>query len=213
MKSIILALTLLFISCSSNSDGRFVIEGQTSELDGKYYYLLDELKVLDSAKIENGRYRFEGLIDSIAPLRNISSTDCSSPLITTRFTYVVLEEGTIHVKEDDNSPTGGLVVYGTDANDALNNFAVKGSQIREKLKFATSKEERTAIMEEYSTLVEKTIENNLDNYAGVQLLSVSGSRFSNMQKTKYLNRLSKEMKKTRAAKALIREQGTQTKQK
>jgi hypothetical protein len=48
----------------------------------------------------------------------------------------------------------------------------------------------------------QTIEKNLDNFASLYLLSVSGDRFSAEQKAKYLERLSPEMSRTVAAKII-----------
>ena len=195
----IFAVALLLCSCSR--DNRYVIEGTTAKTDG-YYYLFRGYEVVDSAEVVDGKYRFEGEIDSLIPTRNIGSTRLDNPMITTRFTTVILERGVIRVSEDDKSVTGGLVVVGTKGNEAIGNFAVKGTKIQEAGEFVFTREQKKELAQQYNKLVTKTIEKNLDNFASLYLLSVSGNRFSAEQKAKYLERLSPEMSRTVAAKII-----------
>lgn len=201
---VVLISILAALLCACTPSNRYVIEGTTSKSEG-YYYLCSGYDVVDSAAIVDGKYRFEGEIDSLIPIRNISSTNLSDRWEMTRFAPVILERGTVQVSEDDKSITGGLVVVGTDGNDAIHNFAVKGHQIQVAAENAFSIEEREALGEQYVKLVTKSIERNLDNFAGLYLLSVSGNRFNDEQKERYLNRLSPAMQRTTAAQ-ILREQ-------
>lgn len=196
----ILAIAALLCSCTPNN--RYIIEGTTAKADGDHYYLFNGYELVDSALVTNGKYRFEGEIDSLIPTRNIGSTDLSDRWETTRFTPIILEAGTIRVEEDDNSITGGLAVSGTKGNNAIRNFALKGWEIQQRGEFVFSIEQKKALAEEYNTLVTKTINKNLDNFASLFLLSVSGDRFTDSQKAEFLDRLSPAMKRTTAAEIL-----------
>ena len=199
MRSLFVALTLLLCSCSGGN--RYVIEGTTAQ-SGGYYYLFKGYDLVDSAEVVAGCYRFEGEIDSLIPVRNVASTNLKDMSVTTRFAQVILEAGTIKVVEDDNSPTGGLVVSGTKANDAIYNFAVKGSQIQQSLEFVYSREQREEYAKQYNKLVVKTIERNLKNFASIYMLSISGGRFTDEQKLKYLNSMAPSVQRTMAAENL-----------
>lgn len=198
MRTIVTAVFAALLLTACHTSNRYIIEGTTSKSEG-CYYLFRGYDLVDSAVIVDGKYRFEGEIDSLVPTRNISSTNLNDPWLTTRFAPVILDSGTIRVSEDDSSVTGGLVVVGTKGNDAIYNFATKGHQIQEAGEFVFSQEEREKLNREYDKLVTKTIEKNLDNFASLYLLSVSGNRYTDEQKAKYLKRLSPAMKRTTAA--------------
>lgn len=198
MRVLLVFAALFAVSCSSHSTDRFVIEGTTFNKDG-YYYLSDGHRLTDSAQIVDGRYRFEVEIDSLNPIRYISNTDLRNPLEIARATQIILESGTAAVSEDDNSPTGGLIIEGTEGNDALRKFTLDGVKLREKMRQTRDIEAREVVMKEYDALVAKVIEKNSDNFAGALLLSISKDRFPKEQREKYYNRLSKAMKKTIAA--------------
>ena len=117
---------------------------------------------------------------------------------------MILEAGTITVAEDDNSPTGGLVIGGTKGNNALRNFVIKGMELQERGKEAFSSEERKAINNAYEELVRKSINRNLDNFASVYLFTLSSNSYSPEQKEKFISRLSPAMQKTKAIEELKR---------
>ena len=196
MKGAIIAVILLLCSCTPSSN-RYIIEGTTSKSDG-FYYLFSGYDVVDSAEVISGRYRFEGEVDSLIPIRNIGSTNLIDRFATTRFAPVILEQGTITITEDDNSPTGGLVVSGTKGNNAIRDFVIRGMELQERNDFAFSTQERKQINQSYNKLVIKIIERNLNNFASVYMLTLSGDRFSDEQKSKYISRLSPAMQKTKA---------------
>lgn len=199
----ILGLIVLFCSCTPST--RYIIEGTTAKADGEHYYLFKGYELVDSALISDGKYRFEGEIDSLVPTRNIGSTNLSDRWEMTRFTPIILEAGTIRVAEDDKSITGGLVVSGTKGNEAIRNFALKGWEIQQRGEFVFNIEQKKALAEEYNELVTKTITKNLNNFASLFLLSASGDRFTDSQKAEFLDRLSPAMKRTTAAEMLREE--------
>ena len=201
MKVIIIALLLLFTACAPTSN-TYVIEGSTSKADGEYYYLFSGYDIVDSAEVTSGRYRFEGEVDSLIPMRNIGSTNLVDRFAITRFTPVILEAGTISVTEDDNSPTGGLVVSGTKGNNALRQFVIKGMELQERGKEAFSSEERKAVSDAYEELVRKSINRNLDNFTSVYLFTISSEQYSAEQIEKFISRLSPAMQKTKAIEEL-----------
>lgn len=203
MRGLIITIALLLCACTPNGN-RYIIEGSTSKADGEFYYLFSGYDVVDSAEIISGRYRFEGVVDSLIPMRNIGSTNLIDRYATTRFTPIILEAGTITVAEDDNSPTGGLVVGGTEGNNALRQFVINGVALQEQGKNAFSSEERVAINNAYDELVDKTIRRNLSNFTSVYLLTLSGNRYTAEQKEKFISRLSPAMQQTKAAVELKR---------
>lgn len=203
MKGIIIVFALLLTACAPTSN-TYIIEGSTSKADGEFYYLFSGYDVVDSAVVTAGHYRFEGVVDSLIPMRNIGSTNLVDRFEITRFTPVILEAGTITVAEDDNSPTGGLVIGGTKGNNALRNFVVKGMELQERGKEAFSSEERKAINNAYEELVRKSINRNLDNFASVYLFTLSSNSYSPEQKEKFISRLSPAMQKTKAIEELKR---------
>ena len=200
MKWGIIAAALMLCSCTPTSN-RYIIEGSTSKTDG-YYYLFSGYDVVDSAEIVSGHYRFEGDIDSLIPIRNIGSTSLRDVYASTRFTPIILEAGTVVVTEDDNSPTGGLVVSGTKGNNALRNFVIEGMKLQQRGDNAFTLEERKAVNSAYDALVERTIRKNLNNFASVYLLTLSGNRFTAEQKEAFISRLSPAMQRTKAVKDL-----------
>ena len=198
----IVAIAAILCACTTSNGTHYTIEGTTALADGEHYYLFNGYDIVDSALVTNGKYRFEGEIDSLIPTRNIGSTNLRDRWETTRFTPIILEAGTITVVEDDKSITGGLTVSGTKGNDAIHNFAVKGWDIQQRGEFVLNAEHKKALIEEYNELVTKTITKNLDNFASLFLLSVSQDRYTDEQKAKFLKRLSPAMKRTTAAQML-----------
>ena len=158
-----------------------------------------------AAEIVDGKYHFEGEIDSLRPVLNIGSTNLSDPNATTRFMQIVLEPGTTRVAEDNNSPTGGLRISGTKGNEALYNFAVEGMAIQEGIKHSYTREMKERYFEQYEALLLKTIKRNCDNYTGVTMLLQSGERFPAELREKLYNRLSKRMKQTSAAQQIAKQ--------
>ena len=197
-----MALALLLCSCSSNGN-RYVIEGTTAQSGP--YYLYRGYEIVDSAEVVNGHYRFEGEVDSLVPVRNISSGNIRKMEGTARFAPLILEAGTITVAEDDNSPTGGLTVGGTRANKAIHNFAIKGMEIQQASDFVFSREEREQLMERYNKLVVNTIERNLNNFASLYMLIISEDRFTAEQKAAYFNRMPKHIQQTEAGQSIKNE--------
>jgi uncharacterized circularly permuted ATP-grasp superfamily protein len=106
------------------------------------------------------------------------------------------------VTEDDNSPTGGLVVSGTKGNNALRNFVIEGMKLQQRGDNAFTLEERKVVNSAYDALVERTIRKNLNNFASVYLLTLSGNRFTAEQKEAFISRLSPAMQRTKAVKDL-----------
>ncbi len=161
-KIFILAVAALLGSCTANAP-RYVIEGEASE--GTYYLIVDK-DVVDSAIVENGKFRFEGEIPA-TPVCNVANArDFKS---ATSMALVILESGTISVKNTD----GGLQVSGTPANDANTTYSAASKALREEYRNPeTSEERRKAIAEtEYDQLTRTTYEANRTNYFGAMLLS------------------------------------------
>lgn len=207
MRALIIIVAALLCSCSSQGN-RYVIEGTTAKQSG-YYYLLDGYNLVDSAKIENGHYRFEGEIDPAMPVRNIASASNTHDFMNQiRFAQVILEGGTITVTEQDNSATGGLAIRGTKGNDAMYNFAREAMLIQEAIAESFYPENRKKLIEKYEQMLNKTIRKNLDNFASVNLLIASKNRYTVKQRRDFINRMSPQIRQTRTVQALIEELNT-----
>ena len=197
MRGLILALVVLCASCTKSN--KFVIEG-TSAAEGSYYYMFKGRQLLDSVAVVNGKYRFSGEVDQKLPICNISTTNMKNPKQKNRFVQVVLDSRKVSVVEDDNSPLGGgLVVKGSKANEALYNFAAASSRLRDSIRTTKEKEQRSEYLAQYHTLVKTTIEENLDNFAGVYLLFLAGGRLSEQERVEFHSRLTPAMRQTTAA--------------
>ncbi len=208
MRVLIIVLALLFTACSGVEKGHYIIEGKSYD-EGSYYYLFRADKMVDSALVTNGQYRFEGIVEEQLPIRNISSTSLRDPFVPARFTQVILEDsGIIKVCEDDNSPTGKLKVTGTKANNALYNFSTEATRYHEAMRSCADREKRAEYMSKYIELVKQTVYDNLDNFAGVFMFTLSSTRFTEQEREDILKRVSPKMQKTEAIKQLTRKEQT-----
>lgn len=102
----LLAIVTLGSSCNQNkSDGKYIIEGTIptdAQADGQYVYLrkIDTRQTLDSAKIENNAFRFEGSVSDSVDLVELESTGGGF------FTLAILEPGNIKTHLADMASQG-----------------------------------------------------------------------------------------------------------
>lgn len=115
---------ILFLApfVASSCGTQYLVDGNTNVamLEGKTLYLKtyaeDNMKNLDSCKVQHGRIRFDGTLDSVQMVNIFLDNESMMPL--------VLEKGVISLKIDENQQD----VSGSPMNDTLYNF------IRSKVK-------------------------------------------------------------------------------
>jgi thiol-disulfide isomerase/thioredoxin len=124
MKNLKIIAVIICIAALAACDGgnKYVIKGVVPDdmLNGETVFLSDYSAdaVIDSTKIVNGKFVFEGVFDEVKAIRLVCNelyVDC------------ILEKGTIHV---DLSDTYGA--KGTPLNNVLNDFSSKSEDIIRK---------------------------------------------------------------------------------
>ncbi len=186
-KILIWAVATILSSCSTDTP-RYVIEGEAS---GGTYYLFVDRQVVDSAVVENGKFRFEGEIPA-SPVCNVANAaDLANASHTA---LVILESGIISIKESSEA-ADGLQVSGTPANDANATYSAAAKALREEFRNPeTSEERRKAIAEtEYDQLTRTTYEANRTNYFGAIMLSRMSYELSGQEILDEIAKFSPEM--------------------
>lgn len=152
--------------CSCTAPNGYVITGEVAEGVEKVYLIDREAGLIDSAAVEQGRFRMEGTIEvpSVADLCD------SRQLATSQLRlYLVLEAGTIRIVP---AADGGYVAVGTPANDAWTAVTVRRRTLMDEYRSEeTSDQRREEIQQEFSDLVLETIKTNSDNLYGLLLLN------------------------------------------
>lgn len=167
MKKALLFATAAALLCGCGSKSRFVVEGDIDGLTGMVY-LFEDGKLLDSAAVQDGRFRFTGTAD-IAAQRTLSDTRTGQPeqFGTTFF----LEPGTITVTAISGAPAGSAKVTGTPSNDASHAYRTACDALTEEYRSsATDDDRRRQIADEIDRLTRQTAEANRDNIFGAMLL-------------------------------------------
>lgn len=123
MKNNLHVVSLILLSITSTScSTQYLVDGTTNVamLEGKTLYLKayadENMKSLDSCKVQHGRIRFDGTLDSIQMVNIFLDNESMMPL--------VLEKGVISLKIDETQQD----VSGSPMNDTLYDF------IRSKVK-------------------------------------------------------------------------------
>ena len=160
------AAAAVLYSCGNN-ENRYVVEGNLEGINETVYLFDRQQQLLDSAKVENGAFRIEGVAE--APTSAIL-TDARD-MRGTFGVMLILEPGTITVARSEQEQNA-LFATGTVSNDANTAYMTAGSElIREFRDPETTDERREAIEEEYEELGSQTLEQNRNNYFGVVMLS------------------------------------------
>lgn len=176
--------------CSSD---KYVVEGDIAGLDGTLY-LFDGEKVVDSAVVADGRFRFEGRAGK-GGLRYL--LDSREGLPQAFAVQLYLEPGTISVAADAENPNLRHVT-GTPANDACDAYTSSYiALIGEYDDPATTDERREAIRGEYERLTRRTLGENRDNYFGVMLLAQNSYDLSGQEILDEIALFSDRMRQTR----------------
>lgn len=167
MKKILILAAAAAVLCSCGNKNKYVISGNVAGANGTVYLFDEQENVLDSASVQEGAFRFEGVAETpkLAILRD--SRDDGS----TFGAMLILEPGTLTVADDAATPYRKRVT-GTPANDASTAYSEAGSTLVQEFRdAATSQERRDAIEKEYEQLTRTAVDQNRDNLFGVVLLA------------------------------------------
>ncbi len=157
------------VSCAQQP--KYTISGQVEGVD-EYIYLVNNDGVIDSAKVENGVFLFEGTVEEPSVVYVVNATN---PRAASIGAVCFLEAGELIFAATE---AGDYAISGTKSNDAYaayNNAAQ--ALMQEYRNEATTDERRAAIEAEYEALGAAALDNNKDNLFGVmQLQSEAYSR-------------------------------------
>ena len=160
------AAAAVLYSCGNN-ENRYVVEGNLEGINETVYLFDRQQQLLDSAKVENGAFRIEGVAEAPASAILTDARDMRG----TFGVMLILEPGTITVARSEQEQNA-LFATGTVSNDANTAYMTAGSElIREFRDPETTDERREAIEEEYEELGSQALEQNRNNYFGVVMLS------------------------------------------
>jgi len=163
-KWIVTALAAAVLAgCSTQS--KYVITGQLDDADGKMVYLRDRSEMIDSAVVENGAFRIEGVVEQP---RAAYLYDHREPAAAQMRAFVILEKGQMTLKPVGD---GRFAVAGTPSNDAGIRVNEKRNALLEEYRAEeTTDERREEIVEAFYDVSTEAVRENADNYFGVLLL-------------------------------------------
>lgn len=122
MKKLLSSLIMGAVLLASCSD-QYLVSGTSNVegLEGRMLYLRvykdSDMCAIDSSRVVHGRFKFRGMMDSVMMASVFLDNNSVMP--------VVLEEGDVRVRIDENSQSS----TGTPLNDSLSSFIQKKSQI------------------------------------------------------------------------------------
>ena len=162
---LILVAAALLCSCAGRN--RYTVEG-TVVGDDRTLYLCEGDSICDSTRTDNGAYRFRGSADRPRIVMLYDAPDGSGAL----HAIVILEPGQI-VIVPDSTDEGRFFATGTPSNDAFKHYAEMQEALVEEFRNpATSEERRVEIAQQAMLgLVRRMVQENRDNFFGVQMLS------------------------------------------
>ena len=168
MKKLLLSVVALGALCSCVNENEYTIKGQIEGLPEMVYLLTQEGVAIDSAKVVNGEFTFNGIVEQ--PSMNFVA-DFSDPQQRGSFIEsIFLEPGDIVITDGEEPQQ--RTVKGTPANDARDIFMSAMRPLMGEYRSAeTSPERRTAILSEWEQLVDSSIEKNRNNLFGVALFA------------------------------------------
>ncbi len=189
MKKIFLIAAMALLVCSCGKKNAYTITGDIAGLGDSEISLLSDMgEVIASTTAEEGKFTFSGVAEepSLAIL-GIHSLPAA---------IVFIEPGKIEISGDINTE---ITVTGTEANDNSTAFAARSMAILERYTTATSAEEMEAISEENTCLYLETIDENLDNYFGLFLLTNVTNEMTGQELLDKLDAFKPEIRNTHLA--------------
>lgn len=152
--------------CACGGKNAYTIDGRIAGLEGTVYLLDNQGNAIDSAAVDEGRFRFEGTAE--VPVERILADNPQAPAALAAM--LILEPGRIEVAADgdDAQPTA----TGTPANDAAADYDAAATALAAEFQNpGTTDERREAIRREYDALARTAMEENRTNYFGALLLA------------------------------------------
>lgn len=177
IKKYFIPIALLALSCSCAQRDNFVIEGRTQgvEYHGQYVYLLDAYDLqhaLDSAKVENGKFHFEGAqpAPAMRTLRLQAVGDMFPILLP-----IVLENEEIEITMGDR-----VTVEGSKLNDKIQSFLMAISHFTDQ-DFSTMTTEEMEL--QFQNLIIDQVLMNKDNMVGTYIYKIYAPKLTEDQRT------------------------------
>lgn len=133
---------VIFAFLAASCSEQYLVNGRSSvqSLEGKTLYLKvydnDEMRTIDSSGVVHGKFRFNGLMDSVM-MGNVFLGESS-------VMPIVIESGKVTLQIDETMQSA----TGTPLNDSLSNFIRRKTQLDDQLSELPHKESRL-IMEGY----------------------------------------------------------------
>lgn len=160
MKKILFIVAVAILVCSCGKKNSYTITGNVTDLTGTVALMNDSGDSIAEAPVTDGKFTLTGTVDepSIALL-----TNDGHPM-----SMLFLEPGKISVTGTANDM---LQITGTKANDSNTAFTTRQYSIMERFYGSSSEEERHTIADEMNAATETALNENLDNYFGLYLLT------------------------------------------
>ncbi len=198
-KTILMSLlaTITLVGCTSN---KCKIEGRLGNFkgEGMIYVnnLWDKKSVIDSTTVSNGIFCFEG-IQSEATLASLTGEDGSF------IAMFFVEPGNIKIAGD--AAEYDIKATGSPANEAFDAFTKERQEIMEKYKAAMqAKDEEGAESadEAYDEMMERYLEENIDNVFGLFMIQQLSYSESSHEMLSALSKLPTALKESKVAQEL-----------
>lgn len=182
MKRFLYAFVSIVALCSCSSKDKYVIDGvvKADEFQNQTVYLLDNDKgksVVDSAKIADGKFRFEGVqaTPAIRTLR-LQGSDSMFPVLLP----IVLENADIDV-----SMGKVVLVEGTELNDKMQDFLMAVSHFTDQDFSKTSVEE---MEKQFQEILISQVLINKENVVGAYIYKTYSSKLTEEQRADLLSK-------------------------
>ncbi len=163
MKKLLLFAAIAVIAFGCGQTTGYTIAGDIEGLEASTVYLFDDsAELIGSAKVSNGKFRFEGSAEEPSVAFMGQNESFGYP-----FVVFILENGEIKIEGNIDDK---IVAAGTKANDRSNEYDAAHIEIMKKLEAANTDEELELIFAEYRDCMSSTIDSDTDNYFGLFLL-------------------------------------------
>lgn len=166
MKSgILMIATSLVVLCSCNSEPKYKVSGSIDGVEGSLYLLVDNVAV-DSTEAKEGKFTFNGSVAE--PDLVVLATEQES------YGAFFLENAELVIAKSDNG--NGVTASGSKANEAFTSFTAEQAPLIEKFNSPeTSQQQRADIQQQHKALLQRYIDNNVDNIMAPFLISMNAS--------------------------------------
>lgn len=186
MKKLMFTAAVAALMCSCANPNAYTIEGSFEGLENQVYVLSQHGEVIDSAKVENGAFRLEGIVESPAPC---FLADAREQRDMTFAQVFFLEPGAMHASKTEDA----VKVEGTKANDNYAKFGAEAEALRAEFRPDMTEEEMNAIGEKFDALNARAIEENRDNILGVALFQGAAGSMESEEALAEIEKFTPEM--------------------